>query len=393
VLPIGGAPIRAGHVSTSNGRIVGVGSGRHGTDIGRAAILPALVNAHTHLELSYLRGRVPPSGRFVDWVRELLRLRAGEAEAGAAVGAAARHALGEAISSGTGVIGDVSNTLATPLAAVDAPVPGVVFLEVLGFRSDDAQRRVADARRRIEARRWPSVSVALAPHAPYSVSPAMFAALRSGLGPAGSTRSTIHVAESPEEVQLLRDGSGPWREALEAMGVWDETWTPPRASPIDYLDALGFLRPDVLAVHVTQASSADIDRIAARGATVVLCPRSNRHVGVGDPPAAALYARGVPVALGTDSLASTPDLNLFEEMAEVRRLAPDVPAARILDSATRRGAVGLGLGTRYGTLTPGAAASIVAVRVPDAVDDVEEYLVSGVRAQDVSWLSGPRSTV
>jgi aminodeoxyfutalosine deaminase len=142
----------------------------------------------------------------------------------------------------------------------------------------------------------------------------------------------------------------------------------------------------VLAVHGVQLTATDLRVLAGRGVTLVTCPRSNVHVGVGWPPAAAFYAAGLQVALGTDSLASVEDLNLFAELAALRGLAPSVPARALLESATRSGAAALGLPGRYGVIAPGARAALVAVDVPAGVTDVEEYLVSGITPGQVRWV-------
>jgi cytosine/adenosine deaminase-related metal-dependent hydrolase len=120
--------------------------------------------------------------------------------------------------------------------------------------------------------------------------------------------------------------------------------------------------------------------------TIVCCPRSNRYVGVGDPPIEAFYAMDVEVAFGTDSLASVADLNLFSELAAARRLAPRVPAPRLLESATLTGARALRLDREFGSIEAGKQASLIAVRVPAGVSDVEEYLVSGIEPAAISWL-------
>jgi aminodeoxyfutalosine deaminase len=393
VLPITQPPIARGHVSCARDHVMGVGTGHAGAvDLGRVALMPALVNAHTHLELSYLRGQVGPARNFVEWVRALLALRrdAPDPRAARIVDAAAR-ACGEAVSSGTGVFGDVSNTLVTPLLGSPAPhVAGIVFHELIGFRSDGSDAHIAAARERAHASRTEAVRIHPAPHAPYSVSPALFRAIGKELERNGSPITTVHLAESPEEVQLLRDGSGPWRQVLEDLGAWDDAWQPPGMTPVAYLESLHFLGPSVLAVHAVQCDGADVARLAQCGATVVVCPRSNQHVGVGAAPIEAFYGAGLRVAIGTDSLASAPDLNMFEEMAHVRRAAPSVAARRILESATRVGADALGCGDRHGSIAPGTAPGLIAVSLPSDVVDVEEYLVSGIGPERVSWVWHPR---
>jgi cytosine/adenosine deaminase-related metal-dependent hydrolase len=131
-------------------------------------------------------------------------------------------------------------------------------------------------------------------------------------------------------------------------------------------------------VHAVHLDESDIDRLVERDAVVVICARSNVWVGTGLPRVSHLYAAGARIAIGTDSLASVGSLNMFDELTELRRVAPDVTAASLLESATRTGAEALGAGDRYGTLAPGKAAALVAVDVPAGVRDVEEYLVGGV---------------
>jgi len=118
----------------------------------------------------------------------------------------------------------------------------------------------------------------------------------------------------------------------------------------------------------------------------VTCPRSNGHTGAGAPPIEDFYASGVRVAIGTDSLASAPDLSVFAELATIRALAPSVPASKLLASATIEGARALGFDADYGTIEPGKLARLVAVDIPGDVGDVEEYLVSGVDPGEVHWV-------
>ena len=197
---------------------------------------------------------------------------------------------------------------------------------------------------------------------------------------------SIHLSESAAEVEFIATGGGPWRDLLEDAGAWDPTWTAPGVSPVQYLDEQGLIDPRVLVVHGVQMTRGDLARVAERGATLVTCPRSNGHTGAGAPPLDDFYASGVRVAVGTDSLASTPDLNVFAELATMRALAPSVPARMLLDSATRQGAIALGRGDEFGTLEPGRRARLLAVTVPPAVDDVEEYLVSGITSDQVTWV-------
>ena len=198
--------------------------------------------------------------------------------------------------------------------------------------------------------------------------------------------SSLHLAESAEEVEFLQGGTGPFRDLLADLGAWDAGWTPPGVRPVEYVQHLGVLGRRLLVVHGTQLTSDELRAVGEAGATLVLCVRSNRWVGAGVPPVEQAFASGARVAIGTDSLASVQDLNLFAELAAVRQLGPRVAARRLLRAATWDGAQGLGC-SALGFLGPGASSRAV-VRIPPAeVADVEEWLVaSAADTADLRWL-------
>ena len=388
LLPIDGGPIRDGWIAVDADRIVAIG-GRGDMPPARfsevavtgAAILPGLVNAHAHLELSWMRDQVPPAPSMPAWVARLMALRR---TVGREPPEPIVQAIAEARCTGTAVVGDITNTLAACGPILESGLSAAVFRELLGFRTEAPGEVLDAAVQALEPyEREPRLRATVVPHAPYSVSPALFQAIadRSAGRPV-----SIHLGESPEEVEFLARGTGAWRDLLESLGVWTAEWEPPRCGPVEYIARFGLLNDRLLAVHAVQVTDDELGRLAAARATVVTCPRSNRWTGAGTPRVSAFYRSGVRVAIGTDSLASVEDLNLFHEMAEVRRLAPDVPASRLLRSATLEGAEALGFGGELGSLTPGKRAELLAVAVPDAVTDVEEYLLGGVDAAQVSWL-------
>ncbi len=391
ILSITDRPIRDGWVLTHDGRVVATGADTavadadDVVDLGAVAVLPGLVNAHTHLELSYLRGQVPPGGHFVDWIRGVMaaRRQRPDPESSEIIDGIDRG-IGEALAAGTAVVGDISNTLVTIPRLNASPLAGIVFNELIRFNEQDPDGLVARARAAIDARPLNDhVRASLAAHAPYSVGRSLLQAIKSACD---GLPCAVHLSESSEEVEFIAHSTGPWRTLLEEIGVWDQSWVAPNTSPVGYLDALGFLDAHVVAAHGVQMTAPDLAVLAARGTTLVTCPRSNRHTGAGTPPVEAFYAAGVRVAIGTDSLASSPDLNVFSEISELRRLAPRVPAAALLDSATRQGARALGFDADYGTLDPGKRARVIAITVPGVVDDVEEYLVSGIGPDQIRWV-------
>lgn len=393
VLPVSGAPVAGGWVSVANGRVAEVGRGAtpdNARDLGDVVLLPGLVNAHTHLELSWMACRVPPQASMDAWIRTMMGIRrVGPAGGDDEIAAAMRDALASATSTGTVLIGDISNSLASVPVLAEAGVAATVFHEILGFNPVDAAAFVREAHVRLrtvhECTGAPVHRCSVVAHAPYSTAPALFREIAARhVGPAPLA---VHLAESNEEMEFLRTARGPIRDMLEAMGVWTGEWTPPGSHPVRYLRDLGYLQPGTLLVHGVHFTADDLDDARAAEAVVVTCPRSNVWVGGGVPPLARFYASGVDVAIGTDSLTSVDSLNLFDELAAMRRLAPEVDAARLLESATRVGAEALGYTRDYGTISTGKLAKFVAVQVPSGLTrgrDVEEYLVSGVPASSVS---------
>jgi cytosine/adenosine deaminase-related metal-dependent hydrolase len=400
VVPIVEPPIRDGWVVTDGRRIVAYGqygavarrapshAERDEVDLGEVAVLPGLVNAHTHLELSYLRDEILPASQFLTWIRTVMAARRRRPDPRAPeILRAIDDAVAEAIAAGTAVVGDISNTLVTFDALARSPIAAVLFYELVRFDALDPDAEVAKASRTIEALSTaPRVRVTLAAHAPYSVAPLLLRAIRREADSRPFAPCSVHVSESAEEVEFIRTAEGPWRHLLEELGVWHERWTAPGVSPVQFLDECGFLDGRVLAVHGVHMTPADLSRLVARGATLVTCPRSNGHTGAGAPPIADFYASGVRVAVGTDSLASAPDLSVFAELATMRALAPSVPASSLLASATLDGARALGFEADYGSIEPGKSSRLLAVEVPAGTADVEEYLVSGIQPDQIRWI-------
>ena len=395
LLPISQPPIRDAWIRTERGRIVAFGPTRPGDftasdeiDLGKVAVLPGLVNAHTHLELSWMRGRIERSEAFPDWIRSVINLRSAIDPSSDEPSRAIPAAIAEARGYGTAVIGDISNTLATSAALADGQMVAVVFHELLGFQSADADRIISNALDVLRTMPASSdIRHTIAPHAPYSVSPALFGRIRAALKQEPFARSSLHLGESEAEIDFLRDGTGSYRALLDAIGKWDSSWVPPRCGPAEYIDRMGFLDDRLLVVHGVRFTASDLERIASKGATLVTCPRGNIRTGAGAPPISEFFESGVRIAVGTDSLASVPDLNMFAELAEMRRLAPEVPARRLLEAATMNGACALGFEAEFGTIDAGKRDALISVAVDGPIASVEEELLSGIDGSQVRWVS------
>jgi cytosine/adenosine deaminase-related metal-dependent hydrolase len=382
-----GAAIEDGAVALDGDRVVAVGprgevEARHGVGERReAVILPALVNAHLHLELSHMARTVVGGEGLPAWIELLVsaRARARDVDPGPAMTMGAE----DLVRSGVAAVGDVSNTLASvaPLAA--AGLAGTVFHEVFGLTPRRFQAAL-EAARELRARAPappPGLRVVTSPHAVYSTHhPSLVELLRAGPG-------SLHLAEDPAERALVSRGSGAFAHLIARMGGHPEDLGPTARSAVALVAP--HLAPHHLAVHCVDVDADDLDLLRRSGATVVLCARSNRFITGRLPPLEALLAAGIPLAIGTDSLASSPSLAPLAEVAALRDAFPAVPAARVLALAWNGAAVGA---PHVGALAAGRAPGVVAAATGGArVDDPFELLVAyGAEERPLEWLARQR---
>lgn len=325
----------------------------------RAVLMPGLVNAHTHLELSGLRGQVAGGAGFGPWVERLMsaRDRLSEPHASDAI----EDAISELLAAGTVAIGEVSNSLAAVPALAEVPLHGCVFHEIYGLRSEVAGVMLGMAKqRRAEFAHWPQrFAYALAPHTPFSLHPDVLRTLVQDARRAGQ-RTSLHLCEHAAERSYLQDGSGPIAAFLAARGADAADWAPPELDPVRYVAGLGLLFPGLLCVHLTDARPDELALVAQAGAQVVLCPRSNLHIELRLPPLLQILAAGLRPALGTDSLASNASLDVLEEARALHARFPSVAPRVLLAMATSFGAEALGLQARLGRLAEGMRPGVVA---------------------------------
>ena len=226
------------------------------------------------------------------------------------------------------------------------------------------------------------VDAGVSPHAPYTVSARLYREVARFARHEKLFLAT-HLAESQAEVDLLTGKKNPIMRAYQAANLWTgQNWSPPGLRPVQYLAGTGALSPQALAIHVVQADADDIAALAATGAGVAHCPRSNLRLHCGRAPVAEMRAAGIMVGLGTDSLASNDDLDLFAEMRAAlavsrARAAAGAPLAAltpgdVLRMATLEGARALGLDALVGTIEPGKRADLVAIRLPHSPADARE---------------------
>jgi cytosine/adenosine deaminase-related metal-dependent hydrolase len=376
VVPVSRPPIRDGRVAVRNGTIAWVGGRRDAgapegpvEDLGRGVLLPGLVNAHCHLELSHLKGRLDRSAGFARWVEDLVGQRGTDGPG--TVRAAIARALRQLQATGTVAVADVSNEMAHLDLLAASPLTAVVFHELLGWNPARAAAIAEEADARRKGPQGGGVEIRLAAHAPHSVSPELFAELARRGGPAA-----IHLAESAEESRFLLRGDGPWMRFLERRGLGHLPFDPPGVSPVRYLDELGALRAGLVAAHCVYVDGADRARLAARGVHVAVCPRSNLSLGVGLPPVPDLLDAGVHLCLGTDSLASVDTLDLIDDAVALHEEFPDLDPDVIVEMATAGGARALGL-DGLGAIVPGMRAELAFAPADEVPADPAAFLVSG----------------
>ena len=349
-----GAPVlRDGAVALDGDRVVALGprpalEERFGqAERLDAVVLPALVNAHLHLELSHLAGRIPGGSGLVPWIRSLVAARRAAGPAAEAM----ERAAASLERAGVAAVGDVTNTLDSLPPLARRGIAGTLFHEVFGFtagRAAEAMRAAAEARERTGSPP-PGLAIAPSPHAVYSTHPPTLARLLQA-GPA-----SVHVAEDPGERDFCSRAQGPFAELVLQLGLAPGELKPMARSAVAAVAP--HLGARSLAVHAVDVDEEDLAELRGSGATVVLCPRSNLAIGgrLADLP--RLLGAGVPLAVGTDSLASASSLSPLAELAALRRAFPAVEPARLLALAWNGAAVGA---PAVGRLSPGAAPGILA---------------------------------
>ena len=397
IFPIDAPPLERGTITIDADKIVAVepnGTRTPDVDLGNAAILPGFVNAHTHLDLSGARGLLPPSplrGRgaggegaeqpdFTQWLRKVIAFRRTRTpeQVQADIGAG----LAECLRFGTTLIGDIAGGGASRELLANAPCRSVAFYELLGLSEERSQQSLQSERDWLAVHPFRTRCVpGRSPHAPYSVRAEVYSVLGNRWLPVAT-----HLAETKEELALLRSHTGPFVEFLKELNVWD-----PSGLVADPLEVLRML-PRGIFVHCNYLDSATPFTAEQ---TVVVCPRTHAAFGHPRHPFPEFLKRGVRVALGTDSLASNPNLDILAEARHLRQHYPEVEPATLLRMLTLSGAEALLSAVATGSLTLGKSANLVVLPLPkdDRSDPHDLVLASTLAVSDVmfrgEWTSEP----
>lgn len=411
VLPITAPPLEEGEVVIEEGKIVEVRQQSNlpasdCLDFGDAVIMPGLVNVHTHLDYTLMRGLLEDIA-FFPWIRELTLRKSVLTEedwlASAAWGAA------EAIAGGVTSIGDCTDSGAAQVGASTFGLRGTIYQEVFGIdNTHSVETILEDLKTKVirhkEASQGSRLQIGISPHAPYTVRPELMLALQE-YAASENLPICIHAAESRAEAQLILSGSGVIAEMFERRGI---EWTPPAKSTVAYLAELGILDTKTLLVHGVQVSASDRHIARQTGFSWAHCPKSNAKLGNGVaplglladlPPAPNPDWKNLPparIGLGTDGVASNNTMDMFEEMRfavlmqrAARQNFAALNAQTMLEMATLGGAVALGIQDKVGSLEPAKAADICVVQLQDLHNipfyDPYNALVYAARASDVVY--------
>ncbi len=382
VLPIGAAPIRNGAVLVRGNTIADIGparcsqpasSERNQHDFAGCTVVPGLVNAHTHLAMTCLKDVVGPMP-FHEWITRIPVAFAALSDDD--IAASIAHGAHRAIASGTTVVGDIAYGPESLAICADCGLAGTFYWEVLGLTAEELAQRLYD----LEYPSDPATGCSerfrcgLTPHAPYTSGPDLLQAAHK-IALAQGASFAIHAAESAAETELMRTGGGPLADVASRLA---HGFVSPGSSPVSYLDSLGVL-DDAITIHAVRVLPTDIPRMSRRGARVVLCPRSNEYLHNSTPPAWRFERAAIPLALGTDSLASNSDLDLFEEARALRKIEPRFDARRLIEIMTSGGALVLGMQNSFGELAAGRQADLAVFHTPGTDDPYETLIKTGGR--------------
>lgn len=382
VFPVASAPLRDGIVVIGQDRILAVGSQNSpavrdfsaaARDLGNVAVLPGLVNPHTHLEFSDLRQPLgAPGMAFPEWIR----LVVGNRQNRPLMSEAIARGIAESSSHGVIALGEIASTAWR--LETSQPLEITEFIEAMALKPDRIETKWEEVKDAISAdNTWSGLfRPGLSPHAPYSVHPEL---LRRLVRFSAEQKIPVahHLAESREELELLRNGSGLFVPLLKDFGAWDADAIPPRWRPLDYLRMLaGAHRAFV--IHGNYLDAEEIEFLAAHAdrMTVVYCPRTHGFFKHEPYPLAKMLAAGVNVAIGTDSRASAPDLNPLAEMRFASQRHQEISPDVLLRMITSAGAKALGRDEEIGTVAPGKFADLAIVQLPNLeADDPHELLL------------------
>jgi cytosine/adenosine deaminase-related metal-dependent hydrolase len=396
-------PLAGGALLVRDGTVVETGTlsalrSRHAVqvvDYPGCALLPGFVNAHTHLELSHFPSWLHNSpvdyapSRFADWIIQLIKIKRGLTDDD--YRSSIKEGVRMCLESGTTAIGDIVSNPAMAEQYYRSLLAGRLYFELLGQEGGLFQSKLTAAMAAVLDEDPHEIQSGLSPHSPYTIAQEHLAAIRETAA-VHRLPLAIHLSESRSEVDFVLDGSGDLASTFYPFVGWEPfLGNPPRCSSTELLQSHGLLTPATVAVHCVHVSASDADIIKTSGAHIALCPRSNELLDVGRAPVALFKKAGLPLTLGTDSLASNNSLSLWDELRFALETFPDDLSEQVVFSmVTSGGAAALGITATCGSLDAGRRADFQVVGYVGSDEKnvlarvmregrVQEIFVNGVR--------------
>ncbi len=381
ILPVETPPLQPGRLTLIDGKIHSLEPGPPqptDLDLGHVAILPGFVNAHTHLDLPPLDFPANPPIDQLAWLESVVALRFKLSNE--QVETQIAHGIDQLLRSGTTLIADISANGQSWNALADSSLRAIVFHELIGLRRDRALATSSAAFGWLANVQKSAIDPlhlrpGLSPHAPYSTVGWLYERTVSAAVPLST-----HLAELPAELTLLESRSGPLRDFLQRINAWPDDWTPLSTRPADYLRKGTLKQADWLIAHGTYLDESDFWQLRPQAApnhqrvAIAYCPRTTALFGHGPHPFAAMLERGIAVAIGTDSLASSPSLSVLDEIRFLHQRQPDLPPHLLVMMATLAGAWALRFDDAVGSLIPGKQADLAILALPDEPNSTDPYL-------------------
>lgn len=391
ILPIITPPIRNGAIYIKDGVIIECGAyskisglDKRVMELKNVCLLPGFVNAHTHLELTSLKDKIPYRGSFIQWIREIIEAKKDWNEKNYID--SLKLGIKQLITSGATTVADITTSGLSPQVLSTSNLRCRIYKEITGFKSAMISQVIASLKQYLSNFQPTNlIDFGLAPHSPYSVNPKLLIEL-SNLANNNNLSLSIHIAEAKEEIEFLMKGRGDAVNLLKELNVWDNSWKPQGLTPVKYLNSLNILNSNIIGVHLNYIDDEEIAILKEKRVGVVHCPKSHKFFKREDFPIQKLINKGIIVALGTDSLASNDTLSMLEEMKELKKRYKNLSAETILKLATINGAKVLKLDDKIGTLQSDKKADIIGISIPNdlskerlydfIVEDGEEVIIN-----------------
>ncbi len=341
-------------------------------DLGNKTLIPGLINAHTHTELSAIAPHIKQNKDFISWIEDIKRIK--ENMSNEQIKQSAAKAYQDLYNLGCIAVGDISTSGLTKEDFINSKLHGVWFKEYLGNEVDNYKKVKAIKKGK---------NISLAIHALHSTHSELIKSIKQSTG---NNLCSIHLAEHSLELEFITSKKGKWKEFLDSRGLIYKDWQLPDTSPINYGQNLDILDNNLLAVHLLYCKDKDFKVLEHFNVNTCICPRSNLNLHNKLPDINKMLGYNLNPALGTDSLASTDSLSIFDEMKFILDNYKDIPEHKIFEMATINGAKSLKIENLFGTLAQGKIAKFLSIDIcPTRPDNIiKEIILAG--GHNIEWI-------